>query len=89
MEVETEGFGGEYGTVRDHLTDQQLLKIIRKIADSDRFEMGELSHIVLAGTETIVGYVGSQSAELCCSPDVDAKTYQIPYHHLKRIFRSV
>ena len=84
-----EGFGGKYGTARNHLTDQQLFKIIRKIADSDRFEMGELSHIVLKGTETIVGYVGNQDVDLCCPLNVDPRTYGIPYHHLRKIFKSV
>ena len=80
------GYGGKYEVLRNHLTDEQIIGIVKKISSSNRFEFGELSHIVLRGTETIVGYLGNETAELCFP---ERGKYNLHHLILKRIFRSV
>ena len=89
MKVYTEGYGGKYEEARRPLTDEQLRKIRVRIFNSDKFEVGKLSHIVLAGTETIVGFLGIGSVDLCCPLNEDPKKYMEHHSHLRRIFRSV
>jgi hypothetical protein len=88
MRIDTVGYGGKYEVVRRHVTDIQIRDIVTKISTSDRFEFGELSHVVLRGTDTIVGYVGNDSAELCCPNGKNPEEYRIPHSHLRRIFRA-
>lgn len=88
MRIDTEGFGGNYEFVRRQLTDKQIMDIAFKVHASDTFEFGELSHIVLRGTDKIVGYVGSDSVQLCCPKRENPEIYRVPHSHLKRIFRS-
>lgn len=90
MHAYTEGYGGLYEEVRGSLSDEQLRTIRVQISNSDRFEMGKLSHIVLAGTGgAIVGFLGIRSAELCCPNRGTAELYRTSHEHLRRIFRSV
>ncbi|MCJ7816916.1 MAG: hypothetical protein MUP55_03600 [Candidatus Aenigmarchaeota archaeon] len=57
-----------------------------KIQRSGRFEIGELSHIHLKGTDICVGYLGDESAEIIDPQRKDTKS-QIKI--LKKYFRSV
>ncbi len=82
------GFGGQYETYRENLTDDTLLRVAHRISTSKRFEWGGFCHIVLQDTETIIGYVGNNSVELCCPEGKDPALYRIPHKHLKRIFRA-
>lgn len=88
MLSEMVGFGGNYCSVRALLIDKQIIDIAFKINNSDRFEFGENSHVVLIGTDTIVGYVGHDTAELCWPEGQDQKRYRTPHSHLRRIFNS-
>ena len=88
MIIDTTGYGGNYESVRRHLTDRQIRDIVAKISTSGRFEFGELSHVVLRGTDTIMGYVGNDSVELCCPSGKKPEEYRIPHSHLRRIFRA-
>ena len=54
----------QYETVRTCLDPYQMAKLVCKIQGSKVFELGELSHINLRGTDTCVGYLGDESAEL-------------------------
>lgn len=83
------GFGGYYRPIRDPLTRDQILKIIIKIEDSQRFTFGEWSHVVLRGTNLIMGYVGNESVHLCCPHGENPNNYQVPHKHLTRIYNSV
>lgn len=89
MDAYMEGYGGMYEEARRPLTNEQLRKIRVKIFNSDRFEMGELDHIVLAGTETIVGFLGNGSVDLCCPLNENPTKYRVPHSGLRRIFKSV
>jgi len=89
MRSDTEGFGGNYELVRRQLTDKQITDIALKVHVSNIFDFGELSHVVLRGTNTIVGYVGNDSVELCCPEGENPEKYRTPHSHLKRIFKSV
>ena len=89
MRLDTEGYGGKYELVRIQLIYEQILGITSKIHASQRFEFGENSHVVLRGTKTIVGYVGNDSAQLCCPIGEEPSIYRIPHSHLRRIFGSV
>ncbi len=89
MDAHTIGYGGRYEEARRPITNEQLRRIRVKIFNSDRFEMGKLDHIVLAGTETIVGFLGDVSVDLCCPSDEALTRYRVPHTHLRRIFRSV
>ena len=82
------GYGGVYELVRN-LNPYQLMRIASKIQKSEKFDIEELSHIVLRDTGTIVGYIGTETAELCCPSEEEAELYRIPHHHLRKIFRSV
>jgi len=88
MRNDSEGFGGKYELVRRPLTDKQIMDIAFKVHASDTFEFGELSHVVLRGTNTIVGYVGNDSVQLCCPEGKKPEIYRIPHSHLRRIFMS-
>jgi len=89
MQTDMVGYGGMYETFRLNLRDDQIREAFFRIMDSKRFELGEQSHIVLRGTDTIVGYIGNSSLELCCSEGRDPEIYRTPHKHLRRIFRSV
>ena len=82
------GHGGGYELVRRPLTDKQISDIAAKIQSSQRFNFGELSHVVLSGTDTIIGYVGNDSVELCCPEGENPEKYRTPHSHLRRIFMS-
>lgn len=88
MLTDSVGFGGEYETYRTNLADDQIRKVIYQIFISERFAFGEQSHVVLRGTDKIVGYVGNESLELCCPADENPALYKVPHKHLKRIFRA-
>lgn len=85
---QSEGYGGIYEPVKAGLTNDQMREAIFRITTSERFEFGELSHIVLQGTNTIVGYIGDDSLELCCPEEKDSEIYRIPHKHLRRIFKA-
>ena len=89
MELYSRGFGGYYESVQRNLSDRQISTLISKISDSFIFELGELEHIFLRGTNKIVGYVGNDSVELCFPTLTNLDLYKIPHKHLKRIFNSV
>ena len=81
-------FGNRYETVRRNLTDRQVTNAITRILESDRFDVGEYSHIVLKNTDTIVGYIGNETLELYCPENSQPAVYRTPHKHLRRIFRS-
>lgn len=83
------GLGGVYELVRNFLTPHQAISIASKVQKSEKFDIGEFSHIVLGDTDTIVGYIGNESAELCCPNKEETELYRIPHHHLRKIFNSV
>lgn len=87
MIIDSEGFGGQYEVFRENLAASQIRRVFYEIATSKRFELGEQSHIVLKGTEKIVGYIGNESLELCCPSWDNPSLYRVPHKHLKRIFR--
>ena len=89
MRSQIRGFGGKYESICRRLTNKQLLDIALKVQNSGLFEIGEFSHIVLRGTDTIIGYVGNDSADLCCPEDKKPEIYRIPHSHLRKIFMSV
>lgn len=89
MRTYMSGYGGKYEMVRTHLTDEQITSLAGKVATSEKFEFGDLSHIVLSGTETIVGFIGNDSVELCCPQKESSKKYRTIHQHLRRIFGSV
>jgi len=75
-----------YQTVREYLTPWQMSKLITKIERSDRFRIGEFSHIHLKGTNVCVGYLGDESAEIV---DPLRKETASQRRILKKYFRSV
>ena len=89
MRIHLTGYGGNYELIRGQLTDKHIMDIAFMINNSDRFDFGELSHVVLRDTDKIVGYVGCDSAQLCCPNGENPKNYRIPHSHLRRIFMSV
>ncbi len=89
MRIDSSGYGGFYKTVREGLNDEQTLKLFMEVEKSKRFKLDELSHVVLRETGNIVGYIGSETAELC-SPRIRRPVQYLLYHQqLKRIFNSV
>ena len=82
------GYGGLYEPVSERLTDDQIREAFYQISLSDRFDLGDQSHIVLRGTDRIVGYIGNSSLELCCPKGENPERYRIPHKHLRRIFKA-
>lgn len=76
----------KYQTFRTGLSDWQMTKLIYKIQNSDRFQVGDLSHIHVRGSNVCVGYLGDDSAEFV---DPDRTETRAPRRQLKRYFRSV
>ena len=73
----------EYKIFRKNIACEDILTIVCEINDSKDFELDELSHIILKGTNTKVGYIGNDTLELV-NPD---KKELIEYHtKLKNIF---
>ena len=54
----------EYKTVKENVIMGDMAKVICEINDSKDFEIDELSHIILKGTNTRVGYLGDDTFEL-------------------------
>lgn len=77
-----------YVTLRENLSNRALINAVCRIQNSNRFEIGERSHILLKGTGVFVGYIGNDSLELCASPGTPVKSYKSQYKHLKRIFMA-
>jgi len=75
-----------YKTDREYLTPWQMSKLITKIQRSGRFEIGQLSHISLKGTDICVGYLGDESAE-----EVDPQREETASQRriLRKYFRAV
>ncbi len=73
----------KYKIFEDNVTPEKMAKILCKINDSKDFEIDELSHIILKGTNTRVGYLGDDTFEIV-NPN---KREFTEYHDkLKRIF---
>ena len=54
----------EYKTVKENVMMGEMAKVICEINDSKDFEIDELSHIILKGTNTRVGYLGDDTFAL-------------------------
>jgi hypothetical protein len=76
----------EYQIVREYLTPWEMSKLITKVQRSGKFEIGQLSHIHLKGTDICVGYLGDESAE---EVDPQRKETASQRKILKKYFRSV
>jgi len=78
-----------YEIVRRDLFEWQLCKAVSKIKDSNRFEFGELTYIILKNTRTPIAYIGSETLELCFPKGEKSELFKIPHSHLRRIFNSI
>ena len=81
-------FGDRYETIRKNLINMNILNAYVRVRKSRMFSTGELSHIVLKGTNTRVGYIGNETLELFCPQGQEPSTYRTPHKHLRRIFRA-
>jgi len=75
-----------YQIVREWLMPWQIARIISRIDQSKQFEMGELSHVYIRGTETRVGYLGDETAELVDTNKRETKPYR---RELRILFNAV
>ncbi|HIG97111.1 MAG TPA: hypothetical protein HA230_02080 [Candidatus Aenigmarchaeota archaeon] len=75
-----------YETVRPFLDHYQMAKLIRRIDGSAMFQHTDWSHICLKGTNTCVGYLGDESAELV-DPNRRPEL-RLPQNKLRRYFNS-
>ena len=80
--------GTRYEPLRKNLGNRQIINAVYRIQRSGRFDVGECSHIILKGTDVVVGYVGNESLELFCPKEQEPGTYRTPHKHLRKIFRS-
>ena len=80
--------GQRYEPLRTNLTDRNIINAAARISESERFEFGEYSHVVLKGTDVVIGYIGNESLELLCPDAAEPIFYRIPHKHLRRIFRA-
>lgn len=53
-----------YFPVRGNLQPEEIASIKGRIEKSDEFELDDLSHVVVKSTNSIVGYIGEETAEL-------------------------
>ncbi len=73
----------EYNIFEENVTPRKMAIVSCEISNSKDFEIDELSHIVLKGTNTRIGYLGDDTFEIV-NPN---KKEFIEYHDkLKRIF---
>ena len=73
----------EYKIFQNNLGVGEIAIVLSEITNSKDFDLDELSHIVLKGTKTPVGYIGDDTLELV-NPN---KKEFIEYHNkLKEIF---
>ena len=54
----------EYKTVKENVLPFDMANVACMIKDSKCFEIDELSHIILKGTNTRIGYIGDDTLEL-------------------------
>ena len=73
----------EYKIVKENVLPFYISNVTCMINDSKDFELGELSHIVLKGTNIHVGYIGDDTLELVNYNNKLFKTY---HNRLKEIF---
>ena len=74
-----------YEDFKPFLLPHQLAKVINRVFLSERFEMDDLgSFVLLNGTSTPVGYIGSENAQLIHLKD-NNDFYDIPRSHLRKI----
>ncbi len=64
----------------------KMLKLIYRLQNSDTFEVGDLMHIYLRGTDICVGYLGDDTAELV---DTDRNDVRSMRNKLRRYYYSV
>jgi len=64
-----------------------MMKLIYKIQMSEQFELGDLSHIHVKGTDDCIGYLGADnSAEIV---DPHRRDTRVMRRELGRLYRSV
>lgn len=73
----------EYQIFRKNLTHGEIAVVSCEISNSKNFELDELSHIILKGTNTRVGYFGDDSLELV---NPNKKEFTEYHDELKEIF---
>lgn len=62
-----------YKTLYKNLTPCEIALATCKIQESEKFELDDLSHIVLKETNKRVGYIGDETLELCNSSNSFSK----------------
>lgn len=73
----------EYQIFRKNLTSGEMAIVSCEIDNSEEFEFGEFSHIVLNGTNIKVGYIGNETFELI---NPNKKEFRKYHNKLKEIF---
>lgn len=74
-----------YRKIRSGLTPYKIAKLIERIKEGGRYEIDDLSHVCLSGTNICVGYIGDDAAELVYTDETDTH----PLHkQLREIFSS-
>jgi len=73
----------EYKIFKKNLTLGDMAIVTCMINDSENFELDELSHIILNGTNTRVGYIGDDTLELV---NPNNKLFKEYHNKLKEIF---
>ena len=69
-----------YTKMRDNLSIEAIAEAIVKVGENPELSIDELSHIVVKGTDTKIGYFGNESIELCNYPSMLADKKLRKYH---------
>lgn len=66
----------KYHTIQENLTPQEIARFVCKIQESKEYDLGQLGHVLITGTEIAVGYIGDDKIDL-----VDSHENSLHSHH--------
>lgn len=66
----------EYHSVQENLDPPEIARFIYGIQESAEYILSDLGHILLSGTQTVIGYIGDEHVDLVDSSDRSIHIHQ-------------
>ncbi len=70
----------EYHTTQEDLVPQEIARFICEIKYSNEYDLEDLGHILVTGTDTVIGFIGDDRVDL-----VDIRNKTLHQHHITLI----